>query len=349
MLRYVGFLLSAMAILLISLIGYASFFIILPVIASPWSLWYTWNLVFGIYLLSSVLYNYIAVVFTSPGIPNSDIHSDSSSTDNCKKCNLARPPRTHHCSICKVCVLKMDHHCPWINNCVGKRNYRFFVGFLFTVTLATTYLCCVLAVPMYKVVAKKIQPAAMPTYLGRADAPPVQEQTAPKQPSLITNWMYARLGFTVMAITPATSERSAVASGVEGEGASHESLLTKLRTLRARMRENGADFVDYVVIMLFVVSAAVASAVSILLGFHTYLVLTAQTTIEFYENISLKDRMRRSGRIYFNPYDKGLLYNLSQVFGGHRPWLASLLLPWLPSEREDVSATSSSLPLALLV
>lgn len=49
----------------------------------------------------------------------------------CTRCEIYRPPRSHHCRKCGRCVRRMDHHCPWINNCVGELNFKYF--FLFVV------------------------------------------------------------------------------------------------------------------------------------------------------------------------------------------------------------------------
>ncbi|KAK9058955.1 hypothetical protein SSX86_021572 [Deinandra increscens subsp. villosa] len=56
----------------------------------------------------------------------------------CRKCNVIKPPRSHHCSVCGRCVLKMDHHCVWVVNCVGALNYKYFLLFLFYTLLETT-------------------------------------------------------------------------------------------------------------------------------------------------------------------------------------------------------------------
>lgn len=59
----------------------------------------------------------------------------------CHTCELFRPPRASHCHYCDNCVEEYDHHCPWLSNCIGKRNYRNFVLFVFTVGLAAIYTC----------------------------------------------------------------------------------------------------------------------------------------------------------------------------------------------------------------
>jgi hypothetical protein len=69
----------------------------------------------GLFILSSIIFNYISAVITDPGSPSDENDRNlvnghlqlSVNEPQCKKCQLPKPERTHHCSICKRCVHKM--------------------------------------------------------------------------------------------------------------------------------------------------------------------------------------------------------------------------------------------------
>jgi hypothetical protein len=75
---------------------------------------------------------------------------------------------------------------------------------------------------------------------------------------------------------------------------------------------------------------AVGIAVAILGGFHLYLCLTGQTTIEFHGNWINKRKFAKLNKKFTSPYDLGRKRNWQQVYGTQHPLLALLV----PSTRE---------------
>ena len=91
---------------------------------------------------------------------------------------------------------------------------------------------------------------------------------------------------------------------------------------------------------LFPLAIAITIAVGALLAFHTYLLLSAQTTIEMYKNMERKHLFYEVyGEKFTNPFSSGSINgNFDQIFGygessicRHGPWAVFCAL--LPSSR----------------
>lgn len=98
----------------------------------------------------------------------------------------------------------------------------------------------------------------------------------------------------------------------------------------------------------FIITISVGIAVGLLLAFHTYLILSSQTTIEFYYNkFSGRARKHRGEvlhsfihhgavidvprwQVFLNEFDLGRRKNWHAVFGAGRYWFSWMLPSWAP-------------------
>ncbi|CAD8049847.1 unnamed protein product [Paramecium primaurelia] len=111
--------------------------------------WISWT------CLVMFLYSYLCGTFTEPGVirrPQPDdeesfnsIKSNKSVRNEkvgeyfqeryCARCKIMRPPKSSHCYNCNNCVKMYDHHCTFMSNCIGQRNYRYFIGWIYTLLI----------------------------------------------------------------------------------------------------------------------------------------------------------------------------------------------------------------------
>lgn len=82
------------------------------------------------------------------------------------------------------------------------------------------------------------------------------------------------------------------------------------------------------VTFMFVIAATVGLALGLMLAWHTYLVATNQTTIEFYVNRMHAKKLRTQGQVFRNPHDLGVARNWEMTLGSH-PLSVGWLMPSL--------------------
>ena len=217
---------------------------------------------------------------------------------------------------------------PWLNNCVGLNNYRYFYCFLLWTTIGTGYVTALL----YPVVLLGPQPMlrfhrrlSTTTDLAGTGGGPML--TTPKSSWTLLQDHDSQIGFFIIpnrhqshndhALPDIRRKLSYVPSGIDWK-TTYDSIDNTLSLWRHD---------PSVLVLIFIFSFSISLAVSILLALHTYLLLSAQTTLEFFMSFPIRRKLRSDGRKYFSPYNRGYLVNIKQVFGYHLPWYVSMVVP----------------------
>ena len=253
------------------------------------------------FVFFNVLFNYFMAVRVDPGSPTSkDVQLMCAEAGAgvrrwCHKCRCPKPELAHHCRVCRRCVLKMDHHCPWLHNCVGHRNYRYFFNFL-----AWLWLGCLLTV------------FSSASHVFGGDAFKLR--------------VVKLGGGATGAITP-----SAVRDPVDvikiGEGALGVGLAHSAEVRLTADQHAATTF-------SCVLAASIFCALCLLWFWHVYLVLTAQTTVEYHRFREARKEAKRIGVPFVNPHDRGWRGNWQEVFDERgRYWFLAWAMPRIKPHR----------------
>jgi hypothetical protein len=225
----------------------------------------------------------------------------------------------------------MDHHCPWIANCAGLNNYRYFVTFLVWTSVGTGYLAVLCAHVAYR-----------DTHLVGHCSHAMVDAGRLFVASMLKNIQFSGESGLGTDLAEYWGWTNGDGSG-EGEGADDGvadvagdegpgmlvlpfalALPAALRPLLSMLGLGNTDG-ETVLLVSLLVSTGVFAPVVGLCVFHLLLVAAGETTVEHTINLNARDRCRREGRPFRNPYDRGPAANFRQVFGEVAVW--RMLLP----------------------
>lgn len=254
------------------------------------------NIATGLWILVNLLFNYLRCVLMCPGRPGKDEPMrDEQSEDECprsdhiwrwcSKCNAAKPPRAHHCSVCRRCVLKMDHHCPWVR----------------APTAMARALPRGTAARGRRARALTARPFSPPLAL----APPHQVNNCVGHRTyrhflLFVLYLVAACCFVLLTAALPTLFHKLPAGA--GGRRYYYYYLGVFPTMPGSM----AAF-------QLALAFSAALALSLFGLWHAYLLLSGQTTLEFYINSADRRDARRAGQPWSNPFDHGCRANFEEV------------------------------------
>jgi len=197
----------------------------------------------------------------------------------------------------------MDHYCPWMFNVVGYFNYRYFCNFLIYVSTGMIY-GTILTFQFFM----------------KVDSTDYFEQIS--QSRQLIAGEYNNTGIVIDEQQVLGHHAHIGTNSSNDLGHVHHAHKFHYSQVKHLIPNTPTPYERMPICFSFMMCLAVGCAVTILLGFHIYLIISGQTTIEFHGNMMKRRIAKECGVVWYNPYNLGWKRNLEQVWGSisiHRP------------------------------